>query len=132
MSQEVSSPVVQFGGVEVDMRLREVRRGSDAVRLQEQPFQLLALMLDRPGDVVTREDIRQRLWPDGTSVDFEHSVNAVVKRLRAVLGDDAMQPRFVETLPRQGYRFIGTLEDRGPHLRQPAPVPRSSSVPMKR
>ena len=64
------------------MRLREVRRGSDAVRLQEQPFQLLALMLDRPGDVVTREDIRQRLWPDGTSVDFEHSVNAVVKRLR--------------------------------------------------
>ena len=110
MSQEVSSPVVQFGGVEVDMRLREVRRGSDAVRLQEQPFQLLALMLDRPGDVVTREDIRQRLWPDGTSVDFEHSVNAVVKRLRAVLGDDAAQPRFVETLPRLGYRFIGTLE----------------------
>ena len=83
------------------MRLREVRRGSEAVRLQEQPFQLLALMLERPGDVVTREDIRQRLWPDGTSVDFEHSVNAVVKRLRAVLGDDATQPRFVETLPRQ-------------------------------
>ena len=66
--------VVRFGGVEVDMRLREVRRGKTAaVRLQEQPFQLLALMLDRPGDVVTREAIRQRLWPDGTSVDFEHS-----------------------------------------------------------
>src|SRR3954451_3045486 len=85
VSEQVSSPVVQFGGVEVDMRLREVRRGSDAVRLQDQPFQLLALMLDRPGDVVTREDIRQRLWPDGSSVDFEHSVNAVVKLLRAVL-----------------------------------------------
>ena len=105
---------MQFGDVEVDMRLREVRRGSDAVRLQDQPFQLLSLMLARPGDVVTREDIRQRLWPDGTSVDFEHSVNAVVKRLRAVLGDDAMQPRFVETLPRLGYRFIGTLEGSGP------------------
>jgi len=128
VSQEVSSPVVQFGGVEVDMRLREVRRGSEAVRLQEQPFQLLALMLDRPGDVVTREDIRQRLWPDGTSVDFEHSVNAVVKRLRAVLGDDAAQPRFVETLPRQGYRFIGTLEGSGPRPRQPAPAPRPRLV----
>ena len=110
------------------MRLREVRRGSEAVRLQEQPFQLLALMLDRPGDVVTREDIRQRLWPDGTSVDFEHSVNAVVKRLRAVLGDDAMQPRFVETLPRQGYRFIGTLEGSGARPRQPAPAPRPRLV----
>ena len=128
MSQELSSPVVHFGGVEVDMRLREVRRGSEAVRLQEQPFQLLALLLARPGDVVTREDIRQRLWPDGTSVDFEHSVNAVVKRLRAVLGDDAMQPRFVETLPRLGYRFVGTLEGSGPRPRPPAPAPRPRLV----
>ncbi len=132
MSHEIPGPVVQFGGVEVDMRLREVRRGADAVRLQEQPFQLLALMLDRPGDVVTREDIRQRLWPDGTSVDFEHSVNAVVKRLRAVLGDDAMQPRFVETLPRVGYRFIGTLEgaDGRPRLPAPAPRPRLVVLPF--
>ena len=128
MNQDISTPVVQFGGVEVDMRLREVRRGNDAVRLQEQPFQLLALMLARPGDVVTREDIRQRLWPDGTSVDFEHSVNAVVKRLRAVLGDDAAQPRFVETLPRQGYRFIGTLEGSEPRVRPPAPAPRPRLV----
>ena len=128
VNQELSNPVVQFGGVEVDMRLREVRRGTDAVRLQDQPFQLLALMLARPGDVVTREDIRQRLWPDGTSVDFEHSVNAVVKRLRAVLGDDATQPRFVETLPRQGYRFIGTLEDREACARPPAPAPRPRLV----
>ena len=113
---------MQFGGVEVDMRLREVRRGSDAVRLQEQPFQLLALMLDRPGDVVTREDIRQRLWPDGTSVDFEHSVNAVVKRLRAVLGDDATQPRFVETLPRVGlplHRHARRQRDRARADRRP-------------
>lgn len=115
-------PVVQFGDVLVDMRLREVRRGEEAVRLQDQPFQLLALMLDRPGDVVTREDIRRRLWPDGTSVDFEHSVNAVVKRLRAVLGDDAARPRFVETLPRVGYRFIGALE-RTRTEAQPRPAP---------
>jgi TolB-like protein/Tfp pilus assembly protein PilF len=128
VSHEIPGPVVQFGGVEVDMRLREVRRGADAVRLQEQPFQLLALMLDRPGDVVTREDIRQRLWPDGTSVDFEHSVNAVVKRLRAVLGDDAMQPRFVETLPRVGYRFIGTLEGAEGRPRPPALAPRPRLV----
>ncbi len=130
MSHEVPGPVVQFGGVEVDMRLREVRRGADAdaVRLQEQPYQLLALMLDRPGDVVTRDDIRQRLWPDGTSVDFEHSVNAVVKRLRAVLGDDATQPRFVETLPRVGYRFIGTLAGTDTAPRPPAPAPRPRLV----
>jgi len=128
VSDVVPGPIVQFGGVEVDMRLREVRRGSDAVRLQEQPFQLLALMLDRPGDVVTREDIRQRLWPDGTSVDFEHSVNAVVKRLRAVLGDDAAQPRFVETLPRVGYRFIGALDGLESLPRRPAPAPRPRLV----
>ncbi len=125
---ETPGPVVQFGGIEVDMRLREVRRGDDAVRLQEQPYQLLSLMLDRPGDVVTREDIRQRLWPDGTSVDFEHSVNAVVKRLRAVLGDDAAQPRFVETLPRVGYRFIGALAGTETGPRQPPPAPRPRLV----
>ena len=112
---------VRFGDVEIDLRLREVRRGAAAVRLQEQPFQLLALMLDRPGDVVSRDDIRQRLWPDGTSVDFEHSVNAAIKRLRAVLGDDAARPRFVETLPRLGYRFIGQLETVARDA-EPAPI----------
>ena len=92
------------------MRLREVRRTDAVVRLQEQPFQILDLLLERPGDVVSRERIRQRLWPDGTSVDFEHSVNAAIKRLRTALGDDASQPRFVETVPRWGYRFIALPE----------------------
>ena len=129
MSQEIPGPVVQFGDVQVDLRLREVRRGADAVRLQEQPFQLLSLMLDRPGDVVTREEIQRRLWPDGTSVDFEHSVNAVVKRLRAVLGDDAARPRFVETLPRLGYRFIGELGAARELVAPPAPRPRLVVLP---
>ena len=118
----MTASVVRFGDVEVDLRLREVRRGAAAVRLQEQCFQLLALMLDRPGDVVSRDDIRQRLWPDGTSVDFEHSVNAAIKRLRAVLGDDATRPRFVETLPRVGYRFIGQLESATARDAEPAPA----------
>jgi TolB-like protein/tetratricopeptide (TPR) repeat protein len=107
-SIDTSRPV-RFGSFELDVRLRELRKGETRVRLQEQPFEILRLMLERPGDVVTREQLRQRLWPDGTYVDFEHSLNAAVKRLRAALGDDADNPRFVETLPRRGYRFIAPL-----------------------
>src|ERR1041384_4675421 len=101
---------VRFASFELDVRSRELRRGANRVRLQDQPFEILRLMLERPGDVVTREELQQRLWPDGTFVDFEHSLNAAVKRLRAALGDDADNPRFVETLPRRGYRFIAPLE----------------------
>jgi TolB-like protein/DNA-binding winged helix-turn-helix (wHTH) protein/tetratricopeptide (TPR) repeat protein len=101
---------VKFGTFELDVRLRELRTGSTRVRLQEQPFEILRLMLERPGEVVTREQLRQHLWPAGTYVDFEHSLNAAVKRLRAALGDDADNPRFVETLPRRGYRFIARLD----------------------
>ena len=88
-------------------------KGASRVRLQEQPFEILCLMLERPGHVVTRDELRQRLWPDGTFVDFEHSLNAAVKRLRAALGDDADNPRYVETLPRRGYRFIGAVDEEG-------------------
>jgi TolB-like protein len=100
---------VRFGRFELDMRARELRSGTLVVRLQDQPFEILCTMLERPGDVVTREELRRRLWPDGTYVDFEHSLNAAVKRLRAALGDDAENPSFVETLPRRGYRFIASL-----------------------
>ena len=96
----------RFGGFELEVRSRELRDGTRRQRLQEQPFEILRALLARPGEVVTRDELRQRLWPDGTFVDFEHSLNAAVKRLRAVLGDDADNPRFVETLPRRGYRFI--------------------------
>jgi len=85
---------------------RELIKGNTRVRLQEQPFQIMRLLLARPGGLVTRDEIRNRLWPDGTYVDFEHSLNAAVKRLRAALGDDARAPQYIETLPRRGYRWI--------------------------
>src|SRR5919108_5902779 len=97
---------LRFGAFELDIRSRELRRGDRCIRLQEQPFEILRMMLERPGDVVTREELRQRLWPEGTFVDFEHSLNAAIKRLRAALGDDAERPTFIETVPRRGYRFI--------------------------
>ncbi len=93
-STHASGPL-RFGAFELDVRSRELRNGSTRIRLQEQPFEILRLMLEQPGDIVTREQLRQRLWPDGTFVDFEHSLNAAVKRLRASLGDDADNPRFV-------------------------------------
>ena len=111
----------RFGTFEVDLRARELRKGGIRIRLQDQPFEILAMMLERPGEVVTREELRQRLWPAGTFVDFEHSLNAAVKRLRAALGDEADNPRFVETLHRRGYRFIAPVEssDNGAHGARP-------------
>ena len=85
---------------------RELMKGNARIRLQEQPFQILQLLLARAGAVITRDELRERLWPNGTFVDFEHSLNAAVKRLRAAVGDDAKAPRYIETLPRRGYRWI--------------------------
>jgi DNA-binding winged helix-turn-helix (wHTH) protein len=95
---------------------RELIKGNTRVRLQEQPFQIMRLLLARPGVLVTREQLRSRLWPDGTFVDFEHSLNAAVKRLRAVLGDNARAPRYIETLPRRGYRWISAVIPLGNRL----------------
>jgi TolB-like protein/tetratricopeptide (TPR) repeat protein len=102
--------VARFGPFEVDLRSRELRKDGVRVRLQDQPFQILTMLLDRTGDVVTREEIRDRLWPNGTFVDFEHSMNAAIKRLRAALGDTAESPKFVETLHRRGYRFVAAVD----------------------
>jgi len=104
---------MRFDSYELDTRARELRRGAERVRLQAQPFEILVMMLGRRGDVVTREELVERLWPEGTFVDFEHSLNAAVKRLRAALGDDAEHPRFIETLPRRGYRFIAAFAGSG-------------------
>lgn len=88
---------------------RELIKGNTRIRLQEQPFRIMQLLLARPGALVTRDEMRSRLWPNGTFVDFEHSLNAAVKRLRAALGDDAKAPRYIETLPRLGYRWMSTV-----------------------
>jgi DNA-binding winged helix-turn-helix (wHTH) protein len=104
---------VRFGRFELDLRSLELRKGPSRIRIQDQPLQLLLLMLERPGELLTREELRVRLWPDGTYVDFEHGLNAAVKRLRNVLGDSADHPRYVETLHRRGYRFIVPVERSG-------------------
>ena len=113
MGESTHSPrMVRFGVYEVDLRAGELRKSGVKIKLQEQPFQILALLLGRPGEVVTREEIQKKPWPADTFVDFEHSLNAAVKRLREALGDSADNPRFVETLPRRGYRFIYPVEGR--------------------
>src|ERR1700682_2318797 len=106
--------MVQFGVFEVDQRAGELRRNGTRVKLQEQPFQILALLLERPGEVVTREELQSRLWPADTFVDFDHSLNAAVRRLRDALGDSAENARFVETVARRGYRFLAPVRGRGP------------------
>jgi DNA-binding winged helix-turn-helix (wHTH) protein len=103
-------PKYRFGVFEADMRTRELRRSGVRVRVHAQPFQILALLLARPGELVTREEIAGVLWPEGTFVDFEHGVNSAVNRLREALGDTANQPRYVETLSRRGYRFLAPVE----------------------
>jgi len=100
----------RFGAFEVDLSAGELRRNGIKVKLQEQPLQVLALLLERPGEVVSRDDLRNRLWAADTFVDFDHSLNAAIKRLRAALGDSAENPRFVETVARRGYRFVGPVD----------------------
>jgi TolB-like protein len=117
--------LVRFGGFDANLRTRELWRHGTRVPMQDQPFQILAMLLERPGDVVTRDEIRNRLWPDGTSVDFEHSVNAAIKRLRAALGDTADSPRFVETLPRRGYRLVVPIADSATPAVASGPDPKS-------
>jgi Tol biopolymer transport system component/DNA-binding winged helix-turn-helix (wHTH) protein len=103
------SELVGFGPFEVDLRAGELRRNGSKVRLQEQPFQILAMLLQRPGEIVRREELRNRLWPADTFVDFDHGLNAAVKRLRDALGDSAENARYVETVARRGYRLIAPV-----------------------
>lgn len=112
---------VRFGPFELDVRAAELRKGGRRIRLQDQPFQILRMLLEHPGELVQREEIRNQLWPDGTVVEFDHSINAAVNRLRDALGDSADKPRYIETLARRGYRFIGQVE--APANRPANPVP---------
>ena len=105
--------IIRFGSFEADLHTRELRKHGLKLKVQEQPFQVLAMLLARPGELVTREEIRSRLWPQDTFIDFDHGLNAAVRRLRDALNDAAETPRFVETLPRRGYRFIAPVEKLG-------------------
>jgi Tol biopolymer transport system component/DNA-binding winged helix-turn-helix (wHTH) protein len=102
--------VVRFGAYEVDLRSAELRKSGVKLRLTGQPFQILAILLEQQGELVTREELQKRLWPADTFVDFDRGLNAAINRVREALGDSAENPRFVETLPRRGYRFIGQVE----------------------
>jgi DNA-binding winged helix-turn-helix (wHTH) protein len=105
-----SSRIVRFGIFEVDLKAGELRRSGLKIKVQEQPFQILAVLLKHPGEVITREELRSELWSADTFVDFDHSLNAAIKRLRDALGESAERPIFVETVARRGYRFIGNVE----------------------
>jgi DNA-binding winged helix-turn-helix (wHTH) protein len=104
-----SGRLVRFGIFEANLALGELRKNGAKIRLQEQPFQVLGVLLERPGEVVTREDLRMRLWNAETFVDFDHSLNTAINKLRDALDDSAANPRFVETLAKRGYRFIAPV-----------------------
>jgi TolB-like protein/tetratricopeptide (TPR) repeat protein len=121
----------RFGRFALDIRARELRKDGYRIRLQDQPFDVLLMLLQQPGEVLSRDDLRCRLWPDGTFVDFEHGLNAAVKRLRSAIGDKADQPRFVETLHRRGYRFIASVERIGLGApERPGEKPRLAVLPF--
>jgi DNA-binding winged helix-turn-helix (wHTH) protein len=105
-----SARSVRFGLFEADLRAGEIRKRGLRIKLQSQPFQLLVILLKQQGELVTREELRSTLWPEGTFIDFDHSLGTAINKLREVLGDSATNPRFIETLPRRGYRFIAPVE----------------------
>ena len=105
----VNPKTLQFGLYELDLVARELRKSGVRIKLQDQPFQILAMLLERPSEIVTREELQKRLWPEDTFVDFDLSLNSAIKKLRQALSDDSENPRFIETLYRRGYRFIGPV-----------------------
>src|SRR3984893_11751913 len=101
--------VWRFGTFEVDVRVGELRKQGVRIKLQEQPFLVLTVLLGRPGEIVTREELRSQIWSADTFVDFDNSLNTTINKLREALGDSAESPRFIETVPRRGYRFIAPI-----------------------
>jgi TolB-like protein len=125
----VTGRVVRFGSFEVDLHAGEVRKRRRIIRLQEQPFQVLQALLEQPGDVVSREALRARLWPADTFVDFDNGLNNAVNKVRGALGDSAAAPKYVETVGRRGYRFIGTIDERPVDAAQGGQTPAGGSAP---
>jgi TolB-like protein/DNA-binding winged helix-turn-helix (wHTH) protein len=132
LQTEMAVPIVKFGVFEVDVRAGELTKLGKRVRLQEQPFQLLAMLLAKPGVLVTREELHLKLWPE-TTVDFDHGLNKAVSKIREALGDSAENPRFIETVARRGYKFLADVTVVGDE--QPAPetidlAPQQNAVPL--
>ncbi len=113
MMEDRTAQTLSFGAFELDLRTKELRRKGVKIRVQEKPLQLLTVLLAHPGELLTREELRRNLWPDDTFVDFDHGLNTAVNRIRTALGDSAANPRFIETLPRKGYRFVGQVSVAG-------------------
>jgi TolB-like protein/DNA-binding winged helix-turn-helix (wHTH) protein/Tfp pilus assembly protein PilF len=126
------SRFVRFEGYQVDLQTSELRKNGTKVRLSGQPFQILAVLLEKPGELITREELRTRLWPDEVFVDYDHSLNAAVNKLREALCDSTNDVRFVETLPKRGYRFIGPVETREEPASEQAALVASDPAPPSR
>src|SRR5437667_1816583 len=116
------SRLVRFATFEVDLQTGELRKAGQKLKFSGQPFHVFAILLERPGEVVTRDELQKRLWPD-TFVDVDHNLNSAINKIREVLGDSAESPRFVETLPRRGYRFIASVDNAVPPSNQLAEMP---------
>src|ERR1700681_4503987 len=120
-----SSVVLRFGAFELDLRAGELHKQGLRVKLQEQPFRVLNVLLHHPSEVVTRDELRAQIWPTDTFVDFDNGLNTAINKLREALGDSAESPRYIETLPRRGYRFIAPVSSKdGIEKQTPEPVPR--------
>src|SRR5438045_5637410 len=109
LNDSAQQVIRRFGVFELDVRAGELRRHGHKIKLQEQPFQVLSQLLEKPGEVITREELRNRLWPADTFVDFDHSLNAAIRRLRDALGDSADNPTFADTVPPRGYRCLAPV-----------------------
>jgi cholera toxin transcriptional activator len=127
MAASTGARFLRFGGFQLDLQTLELTKGGTRIGVPEQSLRILAMLLERPGEVVAREQLHAKLWPNGTIVEFEHSINAAMNRLRAALGDSADKPRFVETLPRHGYRFIFPVELQAPGE---TPLPSENGLPQ--
>src|SRR5579872_4102031 len=120
--------IYRFGSFEVDLQLGELQRKGVRVKLQEQPFQLLTVLLENAGEIVSRDAVRQRLWPSNTFVDFDASLSVAIGKLREALGDAADNPRFIETIPRRGYRFVSPVSIHPPIQLNPGDAPSSDEI----
>src|SRR5215472_14537865 len=125
-----SVQTVHFATFEVDLRAAELRKSGIKIKLQEKPFQILALMLERPGEFITRDELRKKLWPADTFVDFDHSLGTAIAKLRQALGDSAQNPRFIETVSNMGYCFLVPVENRA--LAPAPPLQRALSSQTRR